>query len=146
MERIIRIMPAAIISAPAKPEDKPDSIDSSCLLTGEVTALIGLNPPTSSTSSLCIQLTNTPLIFSSRLNIISSGRKIITAIRLKMSWIVAAWKALRYSSAFLMWPILTMVLVILVPTFAPIIIGTARVMGRPPATIATIIEVTVLDD
>lgn len=39
-----------------------------------------------------------------------------------------------------------MVLVIEVPTFAPITIGTATATGSPPATRPTMIEVTVEED
>ena len=85
-------------------------------------------------------------IFSRMPNIISSGRKMNTASKLKKSWIVALAKARLNSSLQRMWPRLTRVLVTVVPMLAPITIGIAVSTGRPPATKPTIIEVTVLDD
>lgn len=68
-----------------------------------------------------------------------------TARMLKLSCTVAAAKARRNSSPLRTWPKLTNVLVNEVPIFAPITIGIAMLKGKPPATIPTIIEVTVLE-
>ena len=68
-----------------------------------------------------------------------------TAKMLKLSCTVAAEKARRNSSGSFIWPRLTMVLVSEVPMLAPITIGMAMLTGRPPATMPTIIEVTVLE-
>ncbi|MNR31413.1 hypothetical protein D3C85_1489220 [compost metagenome] len=69
-----------------------------------------------------------------------------TASRLKKSCTVAAAKARRNSPLSRMWPSETMVLVMVVPRLAPITMGMAMPMGRPPATRPTITEVTVLED
>ena len=66
--------------------------------------------------------------------------------RLNQSCTVAAAKARLNSSLRPMWPKLTSVLVTVVPTFAPITIGMATETGSPPATMPTMIDVTVLDD
>lgn len=58
----------------------------------------------------------------------------------------AAAKALRKDSRSRTMPRLTRVLVIVVPTFAPINMGTAVAIGRPPAQRPTMTAVTVVED
>jgi sodium-dependent phosphate cotransporter len=83
-------------------------------------------------------------LFSNIPNIISNGNNIITAITLKKSCTVAAAKARLNSLFLLIWPIDTIILVMVVPMFAPMIIGIApdRV-NAPPPTMPTIKEVVV---
>ena len=83
-------------------------------------------------------------LFSKIPNAISNGNSIITAITLKKSCTVAAAKARLNSLLLLIWPIDTRILVIVVPMFAPMIIGMAPDNVNAPAlTIPTISEVVV---
>ena len=63
----------------------------------------------------------------------SSGKKMITVVMLKKSCIVAAAKARRNSSVRRTCPSETSVFVIVVPMFAPMIMGTAASMESTPA-------------
>ena len=82
--------------------------------------------------------------FSKIPNAISNGNSIITANTLKKSCTVAAAKARLNSLLLLIWPIDTRILVIVVPMFAPMIIGMAPDNVNAPAlTIPTISEVVV---
>src|SRR5699024_9770031 len=76
----------------------------------------------------------------------SRGKKMATDNRLYMSWTDAAEKAVRNWLRSPAAPSDTRVEVIVVPTLAPIRIGTAVARGRPPATIPTTIEVVVEED
>ena len=83
-------------------------------------------------------------VFSMNPNAISNGNKIKTAKTLKKSCTVDAAKALLNSLPLLIWPIDTIVLVTVVPIFAPIIMGIAPLkLTAPPLTMPTIIEVVV---
>ncbi|CSA26628.1 Uncharacterised protein [Vibrio cholerae] len=139
-------IPNTISATPPKVLPNTESWVSRPVMTGLVIGLIKSKPfmlisPVASRgeTSQCETFSKIP-------NIISRGRKISTARRLKKSWMVALAKARRNSSLQRIWPRLTRVLVTVVPILAPITIGIAVSTGNPPATRPTIIEVTVLED
>ena len=76
----------------------------------------------------------------------SSGMKMARAIRLKKSCTVAIAKARRNCSLLPERPSATRVAVTVVPRLAPKSIGMAISMGRPPATMPTVIDVVVEED
>ncbi len=146
IETKIRTIPIVIKAIPSKGCGKFTVTCFINLSTGTVINSTKLNPVKSGVSVPFKNWAKNKAVFSRKCVVISKGKKIRTARRLKKSWIVAAAKAFLNSSLLPIWPKLTIVFVIVVPRFEPITIGTAMLTGSPPATKPTIIDVTVLDD
>lgn len=128
---------------PATTGPRPSSMPLTSSMGGLVSGFMKFMPPMDMLPLPRNGFTTSADNFCSGWKNISKGRKMTTETRLKKSCTVAAAKARRNSLPSRTWPRETRVLVMVVPIFAPITMGMAMPTGRPPATSATIMDVTV---